>query len=66
MALRWTELLTGMSVRNVPGGKDWPARKADNLTAISEPIVYKMCESRCLTLLWTSTAYYIDNFVFLS
>jgi hypothetical protein len=31
--------LTEMSTRNLPGGKGRPARKADNLTAISEPIV---------------------------
>jgi hypothetical protein len=29
-----------MSTRNLPGGK-WPARKADNLTATCEPIVWK-------------------------
>jgi hypothetical protein len=28
-----------MSTRNLPGGKWRPARKADNLTAICEPIV---------------------------
>jgi hypothetical protein len=31
--------LTKMSTRNFPEGKGWPARKADNLTAISEPTV---------------------------
>jgi hypothetical protein len=31
--------LTEMSARNLPGGKRRPARKADNLTAICEPIV---------------------------
>jgi hypothetical protein len=35
-------LLTKMSTRNFPGGKEQPARKADNLTAICEPIVQKM------------------------
>jgi hypothetical protein len=30
-----------MSIRNIPGGEGRPARKADNLTAICEPIVYK-------------------------
>jgi hypothetical protein len=36
-----TQLLTEMSARNLPGGrgKGWPARKADNLAAICEPIV---------------------------
>jgi hypothetical protein len=39
MALGSTQPLTGMSSRNLPGGKRWPTRKADNLTAIYEPIV---------------------------
>jgi hypothetical protein len=30
---------TEMSTRNQPGGKERPARKAENLTAIREPIV---------------------------
>jgi hypothetical protein len=29
----------------VRGGKGWPARKADNLTAICEPIVWIKCGS---------------------
>jgi hypothetical protein len=32
-------LLTEMSVRNLPGGKERLALKADKLTAICEPIV---------------------------
>jgi hypothetical protein len=39
MALESTQSLTEMSTRNIPGGKGRPARKADNLTAICEPIV---------------------------
>jgi hypothetical protein len=39
MALRSTQPLTEMSTRNIPGGKERPARKADNLIAICEPIV---------------------------
>jgi hypothetical protein len=39
MTLGSTQPLTEMSTRNLPGDKGWPARKADNLTAISEPIV---------------------------
>jgi hypothetical protein len=31
-----------------------PARKADNLTAICEPIVYKIWQPRRLTNLWAS------------
>jgi hypothetical protein len=45
------------------GGKG-PARKADNLTAICEPIVEKMWEPRRLTTLWASTACYRDSFTF--
>jgi hypothetical protein len=39
MALESTQPLTGMSCRNISEGKKRPARKADNLTAIFEPIV---------------------------
>jgi hypothetical protein len=39
MALGSTQPLTEMSTRNLPGGKGRPTRKADNLTAICEPIV---------------------------
>jgi hypothetical protein len=39
MALGPTQPLTEMSTRNLPGGKGRQARKADNLTAICEPIV---------------------------
>jgi hypothetical protein len=39
MALGSTQPLTEMSTRNLPGSKGRPARGADNLTAICEPIV---------------------------
>jgi hypothetical protein len=42
MALGSTQPLTEMSTWNLPGGKRRSARKADNLTAICEPIVWKM------------------------
>jgi hypothetical protein len=32
-----------MSTTNLPGGKGRSARKVENLTAIYEPIVWKMC-----------------------
>jgi hypothetical protein len=64
MALRSTQPLTEMSTTNLPGGKGRPACKANNLTAICEPIVYKMWEPRRLTILWVSTACYRDNFTF--
>jgi hypothetical protein len=38
------------------------ARKADNLTAICDPIVSKMWEPRRPTPLWASTAWYRDSF----
>jgi hypothetical protein len=39
MVLGLTQLLTEMNTRNIAGGKGRPARKADNLTVICEPIV---------------------------
>jgi hypothetical protein len=39
MVLVSTQPLREMSTRNLPGGKGRQARKADNLTAICEPIV---------------------------
>jgi hypothetical protein len=39
MALGSTQPLTEMSTRNLPGGEGGSARKAENLTAICEPIV---------------------------
>jgi hypothetical protein len=39
MTLGSTQPLTEMSTRNLPGGKGRSAGKADNLTAICEPIV---------------------------
>jgi hypothetical protein len=40
MALGSTQPLTEMSTRNLLGSKGWPARNADNLSAICEPIVF--------------------------
>jgi hypothetical protein len=39
MALGSNQPLTEMSIRNLPGGKKRPVRRADNLTAICEPNV---------------------------
>jgi hypothetical protein len=61
MALGSTQPLTEMTTRNLPEGKGRPARKADNLTAICESIVYKVWEPRRLTTLWASTACYRDS-----
>jgi hypothetical protein len=65
MDLGSTQLLRDISTRNLSGGKGRPARKADILTAICEPIVYKMCEPRRLTTLWASTACYRASLTFL-
>jgi hypothetical protein len=50
-ALGQTKPLTEMSTSNLPGRKWQPTRKADNLTAICEPIAYKMWDPRRLTTL---------------
>jgi hypothetical protein len=47
------------------GGKGRPARKADKLTAICEPIIYKMWEPQHLTTLRASTVGYRDSFTLL-
>jgi hypothetical protein len=39
MAPRLTQPLTKINTRNVPKGKPWPARKAENITARCELIV---------------------------
>jgi hypothetical protein len=62
MVLGLTQPLTEMSTRNLPVGKGRPVLKADNLTAICEPIVQKMWKPRRLTNLWPSMACYRDSF----
>jgi hypothetical protein len=42
MALGSTKPLTEKGTRNLPGVKGWPAHMTDNLTAICEPIIYKL------------------------
>jgi hypothetical protein len=49
MALASTQLITEMSTRNLPLDKERLVRKADNLTAICEPIIQQMWEPRRLT-----------------
>jgi hypothetical protein len=53
-----------MSIRNLPGGKGRPAPKADNLTAIRVPTVWKMWEPPRVTNLWAFMACYRDSFTF--
>jgi hypothetical protein len=62
MTLGSTQPLTEMSTRNLPGGKGRQARKADNLTAIREPIVYKMWKPRSLTSAWAFATCFRDSF----
>jgi hypothetical protein len=65
MALCSTQPLTKITTRNLPGGKEQPALKADNNTVICEPIVLKVWEPRRLTTLWASTTCYRNSFTFL-
>jgi hypothetical protein len=63
MALGSTQPLTEMSTRNLLRGTGWAARE-DDLTAISEPIFWKMWELWCLTTLWAFPACCRDSFTF--
>jgi hypothetical protein len=63
-ALRSTKPLTEMNTRNLPGGKGRPEGKADNLTAICEPIVKQIKDPRRLTTLWASMACHKYNFTY--
>jgi hypothetical protein len=64
MSLWSTQPGTEMSTRKLPGGEGRPAHKADNLTAICKPSVYKMWEPRSLITLWAFTACYGDSLTF--
>jgi hypothetical protein len=57
-----TVLFMIIRVTIILGGKGRPAREADNLTAIREPIIEKMWEPRRLTTLWAFRACYRDYF----
>jgi hypothetical protein len=57
MALGSVQPLTEMSIRNIPGCKGRPVRKAYSLTAICELI----WEPLRLTTLWASTVCYRDS-----
>jgi hypothetical protein len=52
MTLGSTQFRTEMSTRILPGGKERPARKVDNLTTIYEPTVQKMWEMQRLKTLY--------------
>jgi hypothetical protein len=64
IALGLTRPLTEISTGNILAGKGRSARKTEYLTAICEPIVYKMREPWRLTTLWASTACYRNSFTF--
>jgi hypothetical protein len=66
MVLSSTQSLTEMSTRNVLGDKGLWERRADNLTAICEPIVYKIWDPRRLIALRASIVCYGDQFPFVS
>jgi hypothetical protein len=53
MTLWSTQTVTEMSTRNLPGSKRRPVRKANNRTAISEPLVT-----------WVFMACYRNSFAF--
>jgi hypothetical protein len=55
MVLGCTKPLNEMSTRNLPGGKGWPARDADNLTANSEPIMRILDVSQPYVPTWPVT-----------
>jgi hypothetical protein len=62
MVLGSTQPLTGISIANLSELKERPACKADNLTAICEPTVWKMWKALRLTTLWDSMACYRGSF----
>jgi hypothetical protein len=64
LALGLTQVLTEMNTTNLSGVKGRPARKANDLTSICEPIVWKMWEPRRLTTVWAFTPYYRDSCTF--
>jgi hypothetical protein len=51
-----------MNTKNLSGAKARPARKADNIIAICEPIVSKMWDPQCLVTLHASKTCYRDSF----
>jgi hypothetical protein len=53
-------------IRYLPEGKGRQGRKPGTITAICEPIVWKMSKPGRLTTLWTSTAYYRDGFTIIT
>jgi hypothetical protein len=63
MALGSTQPLIEMSIRNLPEGKGRPARKADNLTVICEPLVKNVGASTFDNSVGPHGCY-VDSFLF--
>jgi hypothetical protein len=59
-----TQPLTEMITTKLPGYKERPARRADKLTSIFEPIDKKIWDPRRLTTLLASTTCYSDSITF--
>jgi hypothetical protein len=64
MALDSTQSLIEISIRNLSGVKGQFTHKAVNLTAICQPIVYKMWEPQRLNNSTVSMACYRKSFIF--
>jgi hypothetical protein len=64
MGIGSTQPLSEMSTRNLPGGKEWLACKADILTAICVLTIDIMWEPLHNTTVWAFTACYRDSFTF--
>jgi hypothetical protein len=64
MVLERTQSLAEIDAIYLPGCNERPARKADNLTAISEPIIWKMRDLDVSRTYKDSTACHRNNFIF--
>jgi hypothetical protein len=62
MAPGFTQPLTEMSIRNVPGVTALPEFEADILTAICETILKTVWDPRFLFNLWTSMTFHKESF----
>jgi hypothetical protein len=65
MALGVTQPLMEMSSKDLPGGKARPAYEAYNLTAVCEPIVWKMLTiSQPRLVTGTVFLYFVSHFLY--
>jgi hypothetical protein len=65
MASGSTQLLTEMSMRNLPRGKAWLARNLTTSPPSVTPLIRKMWGPQRLTALWASMACYRDGYLLL-